>query len=166
MICNYLGVSKSELDRYKRDSSALEKRILDKYTQEDKNLIDIEKAWNGIFYLLTGEPLSSIEDALPPLRWILDAPQQIDPNQNLGYGPAYYTTISQTKDVALALAQVTDEDFEKRFDGNKMSELDIYPDIWAEGAEALDYLKVYFKNLKSFYQKTAEKEQAMIIFLC
>lgn len=166
MICNYLRVSIAELEEYIRDSSMLEVRIHKGFTEEDENLIDVEKAWNGIFYLLTGEPLTSIEDALPPLRWILDAPQQVDSNQNLGYGPAYFTTANQTSDVATALANITDKDFEKRFDGNKMSDLDIYPNIWAEGDEALEYLKTYFYKLRSFYQKAAEMEQSVIVFIC
>lgn len=165
MVGNYLRVSQSELEEYLNDSGKLEDRIYDENNKSDKNYIDVDKSWNGIFFLLTGKSLSNIEAALPPLRWTLDAPQQIDPNQDLGYGPAYYSTTEQTKEISEALNKISIGDFKSKFNGKLMMEADVYPQIWDEGIDALEYLALHFNNLKDFYKQAVTNMQAVIIFI-
>jgi hypothetical protein len=165
MIGNYLRVSQYELEEYLSDSSKLEKKIYENNIGNDANHIDIEKSWNGIFFLLTGKSLSNIDEALPPLRWTLDAPQQIDPVQDLGYGPAYYSTITQTKEVSEALNEISTETLKSKFDGKLMSAANIYPQIWDEGDAALEYLMEHFHNLRIFYNEAVANMQAVIIYI-
>ena len=55
MTCTLLRVTKNELNEYLNDSSLLEDRIHDNDESEDENenLIDIDKSWDGIIFLLT-----------------------------------------------------------------------------------------------------------------
>jgi hypothetical protein len=161
---NYLRVSKKELEEYINDSRKLEERVYSEKKQEDKNLIDVDKCWEGIFYALTGETVDTAREARPPLAWTLLPPQEVDPNQDMGYGPATYTTIEQTKEISDALSKITAEELESKYDGKRMDELNIYPEGWDDD-ESLPYLVEYFTLLKNFYTKASDENQAVIVFV-
>jgi hypothetical protein len=127
------------------------------------NLINLDEAWEGIFFLLTGESIGSYDQALPPLSWILVGPNDIDQNQDMGYGPASYTDIEQTRQIDLALKEISIDELSQRFDSATMLEKDIYPAIW-DNENALDYLIQHFKNLKAFYHMASMQNEAVILF--
>ncbi len=164
MIQNFLRVDSETLDRFLADSRILSNTVYSKESIGLDNLIDIDKAWEGIFFLLTGESIGTCDQAIPPLSWLLVAPNDIDRNQDMGYGPATYTTIEQTRQIHLALQEISPEELRQRFDATTMLEKDIYPDIW-DDENALDYLLQYFEDLKVFYQMAALHHEAVILFL-
>lgn len=164
MIGHYLRVSKEELDTYLEDSSKLEDRVYTENDQGDANLLDIDKAWEGLFYLLTGKSLNTCEEAIPPLSWILNSANEIDSDQDMGYGPASYTTIEQTKELSTAMDAISVEELKSKYDGVVMMGLGIYPEVWNE-AEAVDYLIENFLLLRLFYNKASDNDQAMISFI-
>ena len=85
MIGNFLRVTKTQLEDYLKDSTLLETRIYDEESDdEDPNLVDIDKSWEGILFLLTGQNLETIDH---PLAKVLFSGQIIDEDQDLGYGP-------------------------------------------------------------------------------
>ena len=51
-------MTKSELEYYLKDSSLLEDKIYDDET-ENENLVDFDKSWDGIIFLLTGESFAT-----------------------------------------------------------------------------------------------------------
>jgi len=164
MIGNYLRVTKEELEEYLAYSSKLENRVYNESDPADKNLIDVDKSWEGLFFLLTGKSLSTADEAATPLVWILTPPNEIDPEQDMGYGPATYTTIEQTKEISHALNKISGDELRAKYDGQLMMELGIYPEIW-NGTESLDYLIEYFNLVRNFYSKAAAQNQAVIIFM-
>jgi Domain of unknown function (DUF1877) len=164
MIGNYLRVSEEELKEFLNDSSKLDERVFNESDEADPNLIDIDKAWDGIFYLLTGKTLDTYSEATLPLLWISFPPNEIDPDLDMGYGPACYTTPEQTKELSAVLNTITIEEFKSRYNGKLMMELDIYPQVW-ENEEGLDYLVEYFTELKTFYKTAVENNQAVIVFI-
>lgn len=164
MIGNYLRVTKDELENYISDSSLLEDRFYNEENQNDKNLIDIDKSWEGLFFLLTSKSLATAEEASPPLAWTLTPPQEIDPDQDMGYGPATYTTIEQTKEVNQALNKISVDELRNKYNGTLMMEMGIYPEIWDEN-ESLEYLIEDFNKVKDFYDKATAENQAVIFFI-
>lgn len=164
MIGNYLRVSEDELKDFLKDSNKLEERVYNESEEPDPHLIDIDKAWDGIFYLLTGKTLSSYNEAITPLAWISFPTNEIDPDQDMGYGPACYTTPEQTRELSAALNSISEEEFKSKYDGKLMMQLDIYPQVW-DGDDGLDYLVGYFSELKTFYQTAAENNEAVIVFI-
>jgi len=161
MIGNLLRVKKSELDEYLQDSSLLEERIYQD-DAEEPNLIDIDKAWEGIIFLLTGSNLAEAED---PLVAILFSGQLLDEEQDLGYGPAHYLTPEQVVELNDELAKFSVEDLKEKFNTEKMMELGVYPEIWDEGDQAFDYLSEYFLILQQFYSTAAANNEAVITYL-
>ena len=164
MVQNFLRVNLETLNSFLTDSHSLSKMVYSKEAIHLDNLIDIDKAWEGIFFLLTGESIGTYDQASPPLSWLLVGPNDIDRNQDMGYGPATYTDIEQTRQIYLALQEISIDELTQRFDSATMLEKDIYPDIW-DDENALDYLLQYFEDLKAFYQMATLHHEAVILFL-
>ncbi|NDW09575.1 DUF1877 family protein [Dysgonomonas sp. 520] len=168
MIANFLRVSQEELDSYLKDSSLLEDRIYDDEREdEDPYLLDIDKAWDGILYLLTGKGVEEIDFSNSAgLHCAIFSGQMIDPEQDLGYGPAHYLTPNQVKSISNALLKKDKDDLYKVFNPEDMTDKEIYPEIWEdEGDEAFDYLYTYFQQLQQFYDQAASEDQAVISIL-
>ena len=162
MIANLLRVTQSELEDYLEDSSLLEDRIYDDEGDE-QNLVDIDKSWDGIIFLLTGQNCGSTNDH--PLVEILFSEQIIDVEQNLGYSPAHYLTPKEVIELNNQISKITIADLKQKFDPEKMTELGVYPIIWDEGEEAFDYLANGFTDLQNVYAEAAKNGEAIITFL-
>lgn len=165
MIANYLRVSAEELESYKNDPGKLDERLYADDIDEDENFLDIDKSWEGLFFLLTGNPLATYENVSAPLVWLLVLPQELNPDEDMGYGPATYTTAEQTKQLSNALQLISVEELGKKYNGKEMEEAGVYPDSWSEDETGFDYIKPYFVKLKAFYKKAAEAGQLMIFFI-
>jgi len=162
MIGNLLRVAESELEEYLKDSSLLEDRIYGESKTADESLVDIDKSWDGIIFLLTGQ---NIENANHPLVKVLFSGQLIDEEQDLGYGPAHYLTPEQVKELNNQISKITIADLKQKFDPNKMTELEVYPTIWEEGDDAFEYVADSFSTLQNFYAEAAKNGEAIITFL-
>ena len=162
MIGNLLRVTKAQLSEYLLDSSLLLENIYQEETEEgNPNLEDIDKSWNGIIFLLTGQ---NVDNSDHPLTSVLFSGQLIDKNQDIGYGPAHYLTPAQVKELNDQISIISPQELAKRYDAKRMIKLNIYPDIWND-EDALDYLITYYKSVQSIYGLAAENEEAIITFI-
>ena len=161
MIGNLLRVTKSELEDYLKDSSLLENKIYDDET-ENENLVDIDKSWDGIIFLLTGQSFATAENNL--VR-ILFSGQLIDEEQDLGYGPAHYLTPEQVAELNNEISTITIADLKQKFNPKKMNELEVYPTIWDEGDDAFDYVADGFLTLQNVFAEATKNEEVIITFL-
>ncbi|WP_236582261.1 YfbM family protein [Sphingobacterium spiritivorum] len=161
MIANLLRVTTSELEAYLKDSSLLEDSI---YNDEEdtENLVDIDKSWDGIIFLLTGQSLATAKHNL--VR-ILFSGQIIDEEQDLGYGPAHYLTAEQVAELNGEISAITIADLKQRFNPEKMNELEIYPIIWDEGDDAFDYLADGFLTLQNVFAEATKNKEAIITIM-
>lgn len=164
MTCTLLRVTKSKLEEYLNNSSLLEDRIFnDEPEDEDKNLLDIDKSWDGIIFLLTGQ---NIENADHPLLQVIFSGEIIDNDQDFGSGPANYRTPEQVADLNAEISKITVEDLRQKYDPVKMSKLDVYPNVWErDGEEAFEYLSDYFLELQQFYSDASLNGQAIITII-
>ncbi|MCB9261285.1 MAG: YfbM family protein [Flavobacteriales bacterium] len=162
MIGNLLRVSNAELEEYINDSSKLYGRIYNDKGYEDPKLTDVEKAWAGILFLLTGK---NIDDLDHPLAKVLFSGQLIDEDQDLGYGPANYLTPIQVSEINAQISKISTEELKRSFDAKRMMTLEIYPTIWDEGDEAFEYLNEYFKALQQVYSDATKNGEAIITFI-
>lgn len=129
MIGNLFRVTTKELDEILEDSSLLENKVYSEDSDSMNNLLDLDKSWEAIFYLLTGHSVAEIEEAKPPLSWALFSGQVIDEGQDMGYGPAHYLTADQVGQLNKELDKITSEDLRKKYNGKKMNEAGIYPEV-------------------------------------
>lgn len=161
MTGNLFRVSNTELNNYLKDSYQLEEAIYSDDEQEKPNLIDIDKAWDGIIFLLTGK---SVEEADNPLVRVLFSGQLIDENQDLGYGPAHYLTPNEVKELNEEVSKMVVKDVIKKYDAKKMTALEVYPNDW-DDSEMAGYLAEYFTIVQEFYAEAAKRNEAIITFL-
>jgi hypothetical protein len=117
--------------------------------------LNIQKAWDGVHFLLTGD----VSAGATPLANAVLGGQEIGPD--LGYGPARFLTPEQVREVAAALASITPQEFEKRFNWTAMEKGEIYA-VHEDGAE---WLRDAFERMQEYYQAAAAQGNAMLLFL-
>ena len=162
MIMYLLRISKQELESYiDKPELFLENRVDDAYS------MDIDKAWGGILYLLTGKAFASgsPEDEVDSLNRIFFSAQFFDEDMDVGYGPAHYLTPEQVAGIHRKIASLTEADLKARYDPEAMNEEEeLYPSLdWDE--EDFDYLYFHFQALQSFFATAASRGEAIVTFL-
>lgn len=162
MIGNLLRVTNTELEAYLEDSSLLEGKLYADEINEDEKFADIDKTWDGIIFLLTGQSLDTAEHHLTR---ILFSGQIIDEDQDLGLGPAHYLNSEEVFELNNEISKITIEGLKQNFNPEKMNELDIYPSIWNEGDDAFDYLVEGFLSVQHIFAEAAKNKEAMITFI-
>lgn len=162
MIMYLLRISKQELESYiDKPDLFLENRVDDAYS------MDIDKAWGGILYLLTGKAFASgsTEDEVDSLNRIFFSAQFFDEDMDVGYGPAHYLTPEQVAGIHRKIASLTEADLKARYDPEAMNEEEeLYPSLdWNE--EIFEYLYFHFQALQSFFATAASRGEAIVTFL-
>ncbi len=161
MILNLFRVTPVELETYLTDSALLAAEV---YNDEQPNpkLTNIDKAWEGILFLLTNENSFNSNHELTA---VIFGKQTLDPEQDLGYGPAMFSTPQEVQDLHQKIESIAVSDLKLRFSPAEMVEKEIYPDIWTENEYAFDYLAVYFQKIQEVYATAAKNGEAIISFL-
>ncbi len=128
-----------------------------------ESVLDLDKSWHGIHYLLTGDPQGGKE----PLCYLLSSGAEIG-DIDVGYGPARALTSMQIANFNDALRKIDEAEFRSRFDPQTMMKKKIYPTIWDRPPsqdDTLGYLCEYFSELKTFLQRAKDKQHGMVIWL-
>lgn len=121
---------------------------------------DLDKAWHGIHFLLTG----SVWGGNEPFCYLVTGGTQVGAI-DVGYGPARALRSDQVKRFHETLAPITHEFLRSRYDPAKMKEEDVYPSIWKEDVGALDYLLEYVDILRAFLQSTVQKNRGLLVYI-
>ena len=128
-----------------------------------RDVLDLEKAWHGVHYLLTG----AVEPG-PELRSqaVLGGVELgDDPEGFSGYGPARYFRAAQVRQLSQELGRPElESEAAARFDAARMSQLQIYPG-WREGEQDKEWLMDAFRRLRNFYLSAAAQGRAVITCL-
>lgn len=164
MVMNLLRVNKAELDGFLDDSGLLEEKFYDDGNYDADWYIDIDKAWDGVQFLLSGKSGMQLELPLNPIDRVMFTFQLIDEEQDLGYGPAQYLTPEQVKETSAALSSITFEEFVNRYNGEEMERIGVYPSGWSD-PESKEYVTDALKVLIEFYKIAANNNEAVITVL-
>ncbi len=165
MIGYLLRVSNEQLEAFKTNSNLLESFIDEEPESENRNMVDLDKSWDAINFMLTGKSLEELEEAEPPLGMVIFSGQVIDEEQDLGYGPAHYVTPVQVKEISDALSAISRDEFCSRYAVEKLNEQSIYPEGWTDEEDLLTYIADNFESLKGFYADAANEDEAVISYL-
>ncbi|KON88032.1 hypothetical protein AF332_15215 [Sporosarcina globispora] len=157
----YIRISTDFLSYLKSHPEEIEDIVFENEELEDREF-DIDKAWHGIYYLLTG-----IADLEHPIESTLGLAifGGTEISEDLGYGPLRYLESEEVKEITTALESVSIRDFASRYNVKDINKYDIYPldAQWAE--EDKEYLIENFESLVEFYRITAKQEEAMLLFI-
>ncbi|UII27172.1 YfbM family protein [Fulvivirga maritima] len=164
MIGNVIRVSQEELNEFLNNPVTLEKKIYSDQSFEADWFLDLDKSWDGINYILTGDIIGGLENEPDILQRAFFSFQVISEEQDLGYGPAQYLNPTQVKETYSELEIMTNDILKSKVNGSEMNELGIYPEIWTE-PESEEFLIDSFNEFKEFYKKAAENNQAIVTYV-
>lgn len=129
-------------------------------TLESKDGLDIDKAWDGLRYLLQAK---AGNEALA--RQLFLGGQSI--GADLGAGPARVLMPADVKKLAAMLERETAAALTARYTPTAMEAAGVYPQgIWeGEGPQALAYLLHYYEALRVYFKQAAVKGQAVVVII-
>ncbi len=121
---------------------------------------DLDKAWHGIHYLLTG----SAWEGEAPLGFLLHGGEPLGEEDDYDAPPRAFTA-AEVGEIDAALRGFDAARLRARFDPQAMQALDIYPNVWDRGEEELDYCLHYFGELQSFLAEATRRRFGMLVFI-
>jgi hypothetical protein len=124
-------------------------------------VVDLDKAWHGIHYLLTG----TAWEGDPPLNFLVKGGREVG-DEEIGLGPARTLTPLETREIASALAALSDEAVRARFSPTEMMRLEIYPAIWDRDPaedDTLGYLMDYLGQLRTALESVVARGHGLLV---
>ncbi len=156
MILNLQQVSEERLDALLADPDS----VLGALEEPDGEVIDLDKAWHGLHFLFTGEAWGGE----PPLDFLAVGGETVG-EVDVGYGPARVLRPAAVQLIDDALAMLDEDDLRRRFDPAALTAAEIYPTIWEEGEQALEYLLGHYRTLRPFVAQAAEAGLGLLVYL-
>ena len=166
MIANYQYLSDNELNQIKR-YSCQEEDLLDlveDYPEWNDTLIDIDKMWDALLFVMTGFSSSEFMDD-DPLR---EAVLGVTPLENVSEYIAY-TEHSKIAEIVQALENFDMDRALADFSMEACKKADLYPDIWdylEEEKEIKDDIRTCFVKMKDFYKKILTLKGNVLVTIC
>ncbi|MGG3800170.1 YfbM family protein [Metabacillus fastidiosus] len=161
MTASYFRISTELLEHIKLHPEQIEEIIFESEKLQEIEC-DIDKAWHGIYFLLTGEKNS--EDFLnTSLGEVVLGGTAI--GNDLGYGPLRYLEADEAAEIFHALKHITVDDFSERFNAEQLNEQDIYPmyDEWTEDDK--DYLLENYEELFQYFKEAVNNKEAILLLI-
>jgi hypothetical protein len=122
--------------------------------------LNIDKAWHGLHFLFTG----TADGGEEPACFLVHGGEDLGDDDDLLprlLGPP------QVRDFAAFLAALTPEELTRRFDPERMTALEIYPDVIWQRPEATDeplgFLLGAFDELRAFTAAAATAGDAVVV---
>jgi hypothetical protein len=125
--------------------------------------IDLDKAWQGIHFLLTG----TAWEGEYPLSFLVNGGRFVG-NIDVGLGPARVFTTKETREVFDALDALSDEVLKARFDMPAMIANGVFPWIWKDEPppedETVGSLTHHLQVLRGFLRQAVNDKVGMVVF--
>jgi hypothetical protein len=142
--------------RFLEDTELLEELL----ESDDDTSVDLDKAWHGIHWLLTG----SVEPTAATVSSAILGGEPI--GEDLGYGPGRLLAPADVAALAKTLSEINVDSFRDRLDPSAMADAAVYPNVWNEDDIFDAYLAPALRRLQDFYRAAAEADQAVIQTIC
>ena len=166
MIANYQYLSDNELSQIKR-YSCQEEDLLDlgeDYPEGNDTLIDIDKMWDALLFVMTGFSSSEFMDDSPLREAVLG----VTPLENVSEYIAY-TEHSKIAEIVQALENFDMDRALADFSMEACKNADLYPDIWDyldEEEEIKDDIRTCFVKMKNFYKNILTLKRNVLVTIC
>ena len=166
MIANYQYLSDNELSQIKRYSRQEEELLdlVEDYPEGNDTLIDIDKMWDALLFVMTGFSSSEFMDD-DPLR---EAVLGVTPLENVSEYIAY-TEHSKIAEIVQAIENFDMDRALADFSMEACKKADLYPDIWdylEEEEEIKDDIRTCFVKMKDFYKKILTLKGNVLVTIC
>jgi hypothetical protein len=131
----------------------------------DDRGLDLDKSWHGLHFLFTGTAWEGQE----PGCFLVRGGEEIGDEDS--ESQPRVLDANQVRQFSAFLSSLSAVEFEHRFDPERMTALEIYPErIWkrdpaAHGESTFEYLRQAFDDLRPFVGAAAEQGDAIIVSL-
>lgn len=166
MIANYQYLSDNELEQIKALSNQ-EDDLLD-FAEDSADshdiLIDIDKMWDALVFVMTGFSSSEFLDDSPLREAVLGVTPLEEVSEYIAY-----TEKSRIAAISQALEEFDMDKALKDFSMEACKKADLYPNIWdylEEEEEIKDDILTCFVNMKEFYKKILELNGNILVTIC
>ena|SRR5215831_3102813 len=166
MICNFRLTTPEELAALEEDPEGIDDLLdegADAETEDEPRFHDVDKAWHGLHFLLTGTAWGGE----PPLNFIATGGEQVG-EIDVGYGPARRFSAEQLTAIVRALDAISEDALRARYVPRKMADAEIYPDGWEPSDDddvGLGYLLEHYASLKTFLAVGAARGLGLLVFI-
>ena len=166
LIANYNCVNDKNLKELKGLGSSEEElfETVEEWSDEDELLLDIDKMWDVLHFVLTGVSANHIIDDNPLSQAVLGVTSIEDLSEYMAY-----TEHSKIVDIVAALEQFDIEQALESFDMKACKEAELYPNIWdydEEEEEIKDELLHDFEQMKRFYKQVLDANGNVLVSIC
>ncbi|EUJ31152.1 YfbM family protein [Listeria cornellensis] len=167
MIGNYCKITSDQFHSLKNGQIAISNFLYsDKHVLED-NLLDIDKAWDCIHFVLTGKGMVDLvepELEISPMYQIVMGGQEIS-DEDIGYGSARYLTPTEVKVCHQSIKDITEYDFKTRVTAEQLVEHQIYPLSDQVDEDFMPYAYEHFRDLQVFFEQADTEEKYMLLYI-
>lgn len=166
MIANYQYLSDNKLSQIKR-YSCQEEDLLDlveDYPEGNDTLIDIDKMWDALLFVMTGFSSSEFMDDDPLREAVLGVTSLENVSEYIAY-----TEHSKIAKIVQALENFDMDRALADFSMEACKKADLYPDIWDyldEEEEIKDDIRTCFVKMKNFYKKILTLKGNVLVTIC
>jgi hypothetical protein len=132
--------------------------------------LDIEDAWIALHFLLSAEePIPKGEALRRGVSWDDNSMENIlmggtDTPHNGSFGPTRLMDPDEVKRMSALLSSINIDDFAERYDPEALEDIDMPRGDW-NSEESRQWLLNSFEMLKRFYFETAEKGDALLLYI-
>jgi hypothetical protein len=161
MMLQVAAVPEGELDAILADEERLG-AITEGEGDDAIAVVDLEKAWHGIHFLLTG---TAWEGAGPEASLLVGGTES---PHDLGYGPPRGFRAAQVLAFRDRVAAIDDAELRRRFDPTRMIKLDIYPAIWdrdPEQEQLFEFLADGIGELRNLLDVAVKESAAIVVVM-
>ena len=166
MIANYQYLPDNELEQIKGLSNQ-EDDLLD-FAEDSADthdiLIDIDKMWDALVFVLTGFSSSEFLDDNPLREAVLGVTPLEEVSEYIAY-----TEKNKIAEIVEALESFDMDRALADFSMVACKKADLYPDIWdylEEEEEIKDEIRISFVNMKRFYKQILSIEGNVLVTIC
>jgi len=166
MIANYQYLSDNELSQIKRYSRQ-EGDLLDlveDYPEGNDTLIDIDKMWDALVFVLTGFSSSEFLDDNPLREAVLGVTPLEEVSEYIAY-----TEKNKIAEIVEALESFDMHRALADFSMEACKKADLYPNIWdylEEEEEIKDDILTCFVKMKDFYKEILNHKGNVLVTIC
>ena len=166
LIANYNCISDESLKELKGLGSSKKDlfETVEEWSDEDELLLDIDKMWDVLHFVLTGVSTDHRIDDNPLSQAVLGITAVEELSDYLAY-----TEHDKLADIVAALERFDMEEALESFDMAACKEAELYPNIWdydEEEEEIRDELLHDFEQMKVFYKKVLEAKGHVLVSIC
>ncbi|MFS9215020.1 YfbM family protein [Streptococcus infantis] len=166
MIANYQYLPDNELEQIKGLSNQKDDLLDFAEDSADSHdiLIDIDKMWDVLVFVMTGFSSSEFLDDNPLREAVLGVTPLEDVSEYIAY-----TEKSRIAAISQALEEFDMDKALKDFSMKACKKADLYPDIWdylEEEEEIKDDILTCFVKMKDFYKKILELNGNVLVTIC